>query len=110
MQILFEPIVLGIVLGLVAGKTIGVFSFSYLAIKLNLGALAEGVTWGDMLGAAVLCGIGFTMSLFIAQLAIGGDALLFANAKIAILSASLIASIFGYFHFLFWGSRRRRNR
>ncbi len=60
---------LGVAIGLVAGKTLGVFGASWLTVKLRLGALPEGVAWRSLLATSVLCGIGFTMSIFIAELA-----------------------------------------
>lgn len=86
---------LGIGAGLVVGKMVGVFGFSYVAVKLGLGALPENTSWAQMFGASIVCGIGFTMSLFIAQLAFGAEALQFASAKLAILLASLVASVLG---------------
>ncbi|MEK6224445.1 MAG: Na+/H+ antiporter NhaA [Thermodesulfobacteriales bacterium] len=94
---LFEPIPIGIALGLVIGKQVGVFGFSLAAVKLGLVKLPSDINWRLIYGTAILCGIGFTMSLFISTLAfdssIGDDAI---SARIGILSGSFIAAIAGY--------------
>jgi NhaA family Na+:H+ antiporter len=77
------------------GKQLGIFSFSWLAIKLNIAAKPEGVNWGKIYAAAILCGIGFTMSLFIANLAFTNPDLLDVS-KISILAGSLISGSFGF--------------
>jgi Na+:H+ antiporter, NhaA family len=87
----------GIAAGLVAGKLIGVFGASWIAIRLGVARLPEGVGWTHMLGAALLCGIGFTMSLFIATLAFQGEAAELALAsRLGILSGSAIAGVAAY--------------
>jgi len=86
---------LGIILGLVLGKMVGIFGFSLLVIKSGLAELSGGVTWVQLWGASLLSGIGFTMSIFISELAFT-DAELIADAKIAIFIASILAAIFGY--------------
>ena len=88
------PAALGIGLGLVLGKPIGLLSAVWLATRAKIADLPAGVSWSQMLGVSVLAGIGFTMSLFIATLAFVEPATL-AAAKIAILGASLIAGIIG---------------
>lgn len=90
-----HPVSMGIILGLVAGKVIGVTFFSWLAIKLNLASIPAGVTWRHLIGVSFLGGIGFTMSLFVANLAFGESRLL-EISKIGILAGSLIAGIVGY--------------
>lgn len=92
---LVNPIGIGIILGLFVGKQIGIFSFSYLAVKLKLAAEPEGVSWKKIYAAAILAGIGFTMSLFIANLAFASPELL-DTAKVGILSGSLISGIVGF--------------
>lgn len=89
---------LGVMLGLLLGKPIGITLVSLLAVKSGLGALPSGVTWRHLHGASWLAGIGFTMSLFIANLAFaGGEAAEKLNdAKIGILSGSLVAGIVGF--------------
>jgi NhaA family Na+:H+ antiporter len=91
---------LGIILGLVIGKQAGVFLSSWLTVKLGLAELPEGVSWKHLYGAACLAGIGFTMSLFIAQLAFPGAGhgtanMLLDEAKIGILMASIISGVWG---------------
>jgi NhaA family Na+:H+ antiporter len=93
-ETLAQPVSLGVILGLVLGKQVGITLFSWLAVKSGRAALPEGVDWGDLYGAACLGGVGFTMSLFIAELAFESP-LLGAEAKIGILAASLIAAIWG---------------
>jgi NhaA family Na+:H+ antiporter len=94
---LSSPAALGIVLGLVVGKQLGIFSVTYAAVRLGLGSLPVGVTWRHLYGASVLGGIGFTMSLFIAALAYGEGNSLAEQAKIAILIASLVCGAAGLF-------------
>jgi NhaA family Na+:H+ antiporter len=90
-----DQIGIGIVLGLVLGKPIGISLFSFGAVKARLAQLPSGVGWRLMLGAGVLGGIGFTMSLFISELAFHDPANQ-ATAKISILAASVIAGAAGY--------------
>ena len=92
---LLEPIPLGIILGLVAGKTIGIFVTSWLAIRLRLAALPAGVRWSEMFALAALCGIGFTMSLFIGTLAFAHRPELFESVKMGVLAGSLLAALTG---------------
>jgi Na+:H+ antiporter, NhaA family len=95
----------GVLLGLLAGKTLGVLLAAWLAIKSGVAALPAGASVRHVVGVAVLCGIGFTMSLFVAQLAFpGGDELL-AAAKVGILAASLIAGVAGG-AIIAWGRKR----
>lgn len=86
---------LGIILGLVVGKPIGVMLMSYIAIKLKLAKLPKGVTWGNMLAVGFLAGIGFTMALFISNLALHNLPNLEMFSKLGILTASIIAGIIG---------------
>jgi NhaA family Na+:H+ antiporter len=83
------------VLGLVIGKTIGVAGFSWLAVRLRVGALPEGSSWGSLVGVAMLAGIGFTVSIFIAGLAFEEKLGLQNEAKIGILVASIGAAAVG---------------
>jgi NhaA family Na+:H+ antiporter len=94
-DLISEPVSLGIVLGLVVGKQVGIFAMARLAVRLGLADLPSGVTWRHVYGVALLGGIGFTMSLFISGLAFATGPLL-AVAKTAILVASLIAGTAGY--------------
>ena len=95
---LFEPIPIGIALGLFVGKQVGVFGFSMAAVKLGLAKLPSDLNWRLIYGTSILCGIGFTMSLFISTLAfdstIADDAV---SARIGILVGSFISAIAGYF-------------
>lgn len=94
---LLEPVPLGIILGLVAGKTIGIFLASWLAIRLRFAQLPSGVRWIDLLGVAMLCGIGFTMSLFIGTLAFANQTdVLFNQVKIGVLCGSLVSAAGGW--------------
>lgn len=97
---LFHPVPLGIMLGLVVGKLLGVYGFSYAAIKLGLAQMPENPNWRHLAGVASLCGIGFTMSLFIGGLAFehtGGNAMTYLTThRIGILSGSLISGLLGY--------------
>lgn len=92
---LTQPIVLGALLGLLLGKPIGVTGASWLAVKLRLAELPQDVTWRHILGAAALAGIGFTMSLFIADLAFARPQFL-NYAKLGILTASLASAALGF--------------
>jgi NhaA family Na+:H+ antiporter len=94
LEALANPISLGIMAGLVVGKPLGITGLSWLAVKLGKGGLPQGVTWTQVFGAGSLAGIGFTMSLFIADLAWNNEALI-ANAKVGILAASLLSAILG---------------
>lgn len=91
------PISLGIIAGLLFGKVIGIAGFSYLAIKLKIARLPEGSSMNQVFGVSFLGGIGFTMSIFVAELAFLGDATSIFEAKVGILVASLCAGTIGYF-------------
>ncbi|RWF25648.1 MAG: Na+/H+ antiporter NhaA, partial [Mesorhizobium sp.] len=92
---LVEPLTLGVAAGLVLGKLIGVFGSSALAIRLGLADLPANAGWLHMIGISLLCGIGFTMSLFIGLLAFANDAALQDAVKVGILAGSLIAALVG---------------
>jgi NhaA family Na+:H+ antiporter len=92
---LTSPVSLGVALGLVIGKQVGILLFSWLAVRSRLAVLPHTVTWRQIYGAGWLGGIGFTMSLFIASLAFENGALL-PTAKVGILTASSIAGIIGW--------------
>ncbi|MEE4246810.1 MAG: Na+/H+ antiporter NhaA [Kangiellaceae bacterium] len=94
---IFQDVPLGILLGLFVGKQLGVFIFSALAIKSGLCKLPENATWKQLYGTAILCGIGFTMSLFIASLAFAhGGAGENGIDRLAILLASVASAVLGY--------------
>ncbi|MGC1449886.1 MAG: Na+/H+ antiporter NhaA [Candidatus Sulfotelmatobacter sp.] len=89
-----HPVSLGVALGLFLGKPLGIWLFARLSVSTRLAARPAGVSWGKIFGASWVCGIGFTMSLFIATLAFG-DGPLLAMSKIGILAASLGAGVCG---------------
>lgn len=95
LDVLFRPLGAGIFLGLVLGKPIGIFLFSRLAVYLKWGELPEGTTWPMIFGVSCLGGIGFTMSIFINNLAFTNPAAL-TGGKISILLASLTAGVIGW--------------
>ncbi len=94
-----------VMIGLVFGKPLGIIATSWLAVKLGLARLPDETSWGMMIGAGCLAGIGFTMALFIAGIALEGDAL--DAAKIGILTGSLVSAIAGM-AILWWLSRPGR--
>lgn len=91
-----EPVPLGIILGLFIGKQIGVFGAAYAAVSLGLAERPSGATWSQIYAVAILCGIGFTMSLFIGGLAFTGAEELNNAAKLGILLGSTLSAIVGY--------------
>ena len=95
---LLQPIPLGIVLGLFIGKQAGVFAFAWAAVKLGLAKLPTGVRFSHVYGASVLCGIGFTMSLFIGMLAFenSGTGEVILSDRLGILVGSLVSALVGY--------------
>lgn len=92
---LIAPLPLGIALGLIVGKQVGVFGVSYLMIKIGLARLPNGANWAHIYGVACLAGIGFTMSLFIGSLSFD-DALLMNQVRLGVLSGSLVSGLMGY--------------
>jgi len=93
-DMIFNPIAIGIIVGLLFGKFIGISLFSRLMVKFKLASLPEGVSWKQIYGIAFLGGIGFTMSIFIAELAFESD-LHKQIAKVGIIAASLLSAIIG---------------
>ncbi len=91
---LMDPISLGVICGLVLGKPIGILLFSWLATQCRVAAMLDGISWRQILGVGMLGGIGFTMSLFIANLAFGTTSAL-ETAKAGILAASLVSAMAG---------------
>ncbi len=91
-----SPVTLGIVLGLVVGKPIGITLLAWLAVKAGVATLPPGATWRQVVGISALCGIGFTMSIFIATLAFPGEAALLDSAKLGILAGSLVSGVTGW--------------
>ena len=93
-----EPITIGIILGLVLGKPIGVLLFSFIAVKLKWAELPPGIGWKHIAPVAAMCGVGFTMSVFIASLAFENSPAAFGDfARLGILTGSLLAALLGYF-------------
>ncbi len=90
------PLPLGIAAGLFIGKQVGIFGSVWLAVRFGIAGRLRGATWLQVYGVAMLCGIGFTMSLFIGGLAFPGKPLLVEEAKIGILMGSLLSALLGY--------------
>jgi len=88
-----DPVAVAVMLGLVVGKPLGIVATSFLAVRLGVAQLPQGVSWSILTGAGFLAGIGFTMALFIAELALGGPPL--EAAKIGILAGSALAAVIG---------------
>jgi len=88
---------IGIMIGLIAGKPLGVLLFAFTAVKLKISSLAEDINWQHVIGAGILGGIGFTMSIFITLLAFN-DGEIIVGSKIAVLISSVVAGLVGYFY------------
>ena len=97
----FNTLTLSISASLILGKITGIFLFSYLTVKLGLSALPDNIKWKHILGAGMLGGIGFTMSLFISNLAYQNNIILINQAKLGILLGSFVAAILGFFYLKF---------
>ncbi len=93
---MFTPVPLGIMLGLFIGKQVGVFGFSWVAIKIGLAKLPTGSSWKQLYGVSILTGIGFTMSLFVDSLAYNDTQVYLYADKLAILLGSFLSGIVGY--------------
>ncbi len=93
---MFTPVPMGILLGLFIGKQVGVFGFSWLAIKIGITQLPKGSNWRQLYGVSILTGIGFTMSLFVDTLAYNNTQIYHYADKLAILLGSLLSGIVGY--------------
>ena len=94
---LLDKVPLGIVLGLFLGKQLGVFIFSYVSIKLKVAQMPNDTSWYNFYGVGVLTGIGFTMSLFVGNLAFAENIQYMDGVKIGVLTGSLLSTLFGYF-------------
>ncbi|UZS71896.1 Na+/H+ antiporter NhaA [Pseudomonas syringae] len=92
---LVDPVPLGVALGLLVGKQIGIFAMAALAIRAGLARLPDGSNWGQLYGVAALCGIGFTMSLFIGALAFPGTPELVDEVKVGVLIGSVLSAVLG---------------
>lgn len=95
LDIILDPVPVGIFLGLVVGKQIGIFAFAWLLIKSGFAKLPKGVRWRDLYGACIVAGIGFTMSLFIGGLAFDSQ-LMKVETRIGVLGGSIVSGIMGY--------------
>ena len=98
---LLAPVPLGILLGLFIGKQVGVMVISYLAVKLGAAQMPDKSNWLSLYGVSILTGIGFTMSLFVGNLAFVENTQYMDGVKIGVLSGSLLSTIFGYFILLY---------
>lgn len=96
MAALLAPLPLGVAAGLFVGKQLGIFASIWLCVKTGFASMPRGATWMQIYGMALLCGIGFTMSLFIGALAFPGQELLIEEAKIGILLGSLASALVGF--------------
>ena len=102
---LLNPVPLGIVLGLFFGKQIGVFVLSYISIKLKFADKPTGSTWPALYAVSILTGIGFTMSLFVGNLAFANNLEYMDGVKIGVLTGSLMSTLFGYFLLLIFSKK-----
>ena len=93
---LLNPVTIGIALGLFVGKQLGVFGFCWVAIKLGVTRLPAGATWSQLYGVAMLCGVGFTMSLFVGSLAFENQDPAYQDAvKLGVLTGSIVSAVIG---------------
>jgi NhaA family Na+:H+ antiporter len=104
---IFAPVPLGIMLGLFVGKQLGVFAAVWAVVRLNFASLPSGVTWLHIYGVSLLCGIGFTMSIFIGSLAFAENAFGYARVdRLAVIIGSLLSGLIGYLILIIAGRRR----
>ena len=103
---LMSPVPLGILLGLFVGKQLGVVVFSYVSIKLKLAQMPNNSNLLSFYGVSILTGIGFTMSLFVGNLAFAENTQYMDGVKIGVLSGSLLSTLFGYFILLFTSNKK----
>lgn len=103
-SLVVEPAALGVIAGLVVGKPIGLLLFAGIAVLCRLAELPPSLRWSHLVGASLLAGIGFTVSLFIADLAFSDDEQLLDAVKLAIMAASVAAAVFGLAVLRFWRS------
>ena len=102
---LLNPVPLGIVLGLFFGKQIGVFALSYISVKLKFADKPNNSTWLSFYAVSVLTGIGFTMSLFVGNLAFANDIQYMDGVKIGVLAGSLLSTVFGFILLLIFSKK-----
>ncbi|VVC74884.1 Na(+)/H(+) antiporter NhaA [Aquicella siphonis] len=100
-KILLDDVVLGIVLGLLIGKQAGVMFFSWILIRLKWARLPENTTWLQFYGAALLCGIGFTMSLFLGTLSFANESAYLMEVRLGVIAGSLLSGLLGVAVLLF---------
>ena len=102
---LLSPVPLGILMGLFFGKQIGVLLFSYISVKLKFAEMPNNSNWMTIYGVSILTGIGFTMSLFVGNLAFIENTQYIGGVKIGVLSGSLLSTVFGYFILLIFSKK-----
>ena len=98
---LLEPVPLGILLGLFAGKQVGVMVVSFIAVKFGVAQMPDKSSWLSLYGVSILTGVGFTMSLFVGNLAFAENIQYIDGVKIGVLAGSLLSTVFGYFILLY---------
>ena len=103
---LLNKVPLGIVLGLFVGKQLGVFVFSYISIKLKIAQMPNNSNWLNLYGVGILTGIGFTMSLFVGNLAFIENTQYMDGVKIGVLTGSLLSTVFGYLLLLIFSKNK----
>ena len=97
---ILSPLALGVFLGLVVGKAVGIALFSFVAVRSKIAAMTEGLTWSGIVGVGILAGVGFTVALFISGLSFEDETLV-ATSKVAVIAASLAAGFIGYTYLRF---------
>jgi Na+:H+ antiporter, NhaA family len=97
---ILSPLALGVFLGLVVGKAVGIALFSFVAVRSKIAAMTDGLTWSGIVGVGILAGVGFTVALFISGLSFEDETLV-ATSKIAVLAASSAAGFIGYTYLRF---------
>lgn len=108
LESLFRPVPLGIIIGLLFGKQLGIFLFAWLAVKLRIAKKPQGMSWKHLYGVALICGIGFTMSLFISSLAFhSGDVNRMVDDRLGIIIGSILSGVAGYLVLYFNTNKRR---
>jgi len=98
---LLEPVPLGILLGLFVGKQVGVMVVSFIAVKFGVAQMPDKSSWLSLYGVSILTGVGFTMSLFVGNLAFAENIQYIDGVKIGVLAGSLLSTVFGYFILLY---------
>ena len=98
---LLEPVPLGILLGLFVGKQVGVMLISFIAVKFGVAQMPDKSNWLSLYGVSILTGVGFTMSLFVGNLAFAENIQYIDGVKIGVLAGSLLSTVFGYFILLY---------